>query len=129
MRFTFEEESELESEQENIFVTKGCGLYAKKKTHSLLGESLVSESFLPSKQEEVTELWANYQECRYRVLSQSEAESVLLHPDGHEFTVLTVELSDVGTHRQSEKERVCGSCGLPWSICVVGGLKPDGTPY
>lgn len=129
MRFTFEEEQENDLESTSFLGVKGCGLYARKKTLSLLGESLVSESFLPSKQEEVTELWGNYQECRYRVLSQSEAESVLLHPDGHEFTVQTVELSDVGTHRRSEKERVCGKCHLPWSICVVGGLKPDGTPY
>ena len=134
MRFMFEEESESDLEATSFLGSKGCGLYKPKRSVSLISESLLGESLLggESKKEEkeIRDLWGNYQQCRYQILSQGkDGISVLLHPAGHEFEVVTCELQDVGTHRESEKERVWGSCGLPWSICVVGGRKPDGTPY
>ncbi len=106
MRLTFETNEETNEEQE----LEGSSFlaYAVKSSASVLGASMLGETFLPSEQEqEKAQLWGNYRGTRYLIVSENAGCMVLSRTiGGKTITVSSCNVSDVSTD-STTREVIC----------------------
>ena len=94
MRLTFR--SEEETENENELEGSSFLAYAVKASASVLGESLLGDTFLAS--EEKAQLWGNYRGTRYLIVSEKGEYMTLSKTlTGTTLTVSSCNVSDVST--------------------------------
>jgi len=109
MRFTFEEETEEETENElggSSFLNVTI-----KRSQTVLGQSLIGGSFLPSDQiqeeEETPKLWGNYRGSRYLIIKDEGAYMSLASTlGGDTISVSSCNVSDI-SEDSTTKEKIC----------------------
>jgi len=104
MRLTFTSNEEHNEEQ-----NEGSSFLAYAVKSTMLGGSMLSETFLPSEQdhEEKAKLWGNYRGSRYLIVSEEGAYMELAkYLGGSTISVSSCNVSDVSTD-STTREVIC----------------------